>query len=284
VKLVRYGPAGSERPGLIDSDGRVRDLSEHLEDLRGEALAPESLARLARLAISRLPLVPERVRLGVPVAGISKIVAVGLNYSDHAAEAGMPIPPEPVLFMKATSAISGPYDPVVIPKGSEKTDWEVELGVVMGRRTQHLSPERALESVAGYTIVNDVSERAFQFEHGGQWVKGKSADTFAPIGPWLVTRDEVSDPQALGLWLSVNERRFQNGNTRAMVYGVAFLVSYISRFMTLLPGDVLSTGTPPGVGMGWKPPVFLKPGDVMRLGIDGLGEQRLAVIAFGTSA
>lgn len=261
----------------------MRDLSRHVEDLRGEALAPESLERLARLELASLPLVPEGARLGVPVAGISKIVAVGLNYSDHAAEAGMPIPEEPVLFMKATSAISGPYDPVIIPKNSQKTDWEVELGVLIGRRAQHVSQERALDFVAGYTIVNDVSERAFQLERGGQWVKGKSADTFAPIGPWLVTRDEVPDPQDLGLWLEVNRHRYQNGNTRAMVFGVAHLVSYISRFMTLLPGDVISTGTPPGVGMGRKPPVFLKPGDAMRLGINGLGEQRLPVVAFGAS-
>lgn len=262
----------------------MRDLTGQVDDLGGEALAPESLERLKRLEPASLPLVPEGTRLGVPVAGISKIVAVGLNYSDHAAEAGMPIPSEPVLFMKATSALSGPYDPVVIPKGAEKTDWEVELGVVMGRRAQHVPEESALDFVAGYTIVNDVSERAFQLERGGQWVKGKSADTFAPVGPWLVTGDEVPHPQTLGLWLEVNEKRYQNGNTRAMVFGVAHLVSYISRFMTLLAGDVISTGTPPGVGMGRKPPVFLKPGDVMKLGIDGLGEQRLSVIAYGDSS
>ena len=278
MKLVRFGPAGREQPGLVDRDGNLRDLSGVIADVTPDVLAPRALARLARIKPARLPLVGGRRRLGPPLAGIGKLVCVGLNYADHAKESGMPIPEEPVLFMKSTTAISGPYDPVVIPKGSKKTDWEVELGVVIGRTARYVPKRTALDHVAGYCIVNDVSERELQLEGSGQWVKGKSADSFAPIGPWLVSRDEISNPQALDLWLDVNGERMQSGNTRTMIFGVAALVSYISKCMTLLPGDVISTGTPPGVGLGRTPPRYLKPGDVMRLGIDGLGEQRLKVV------
>ena len=280
MKLVRFGPAGREKPGMVDQDGNLRDLSGVIADVTPDILAPRALARLARIEPARLPLVGGRRRLGPPLAGIGKLVCVGLNYADHAKESGMPIPKEPVLFMKSTTAISGPYDPVVIPKGSKKTDWEVELGVVIGRTASYVPKKTALDHVAGYCIVNDVSEREMQLEGSGQWVKGKSADTFAPIGPWLVSRDEISNPQALDLWLDVNDERMQSGNTRTMIFGVATLVSYISKCMTLLPGDVISTGTPPGVGLGRTPPRYLKPGDVMRLGIDGLGEQRLKVVRY----
>ncbi len=279
MKLLRYGEAGNEKPGLLDADGTPRDLSQVIDDIGGETLNAANIARLRALDISRLPKVQDASRIGPPVAHVSKIICVGLNYADHAAESGMPVPEQPVLFMKATSAIVGPNDDVMIPRGAQKTDWEVELGVVIGDTARDVSRQRALHHVAGYTIVNDVSERAFQLEHGGQWVKGKSCDTFAPIGPWLVTRDEISDPQNLDLWLEVNGRRFQNGSTRTMVFDVATLVSYISRYMTLLPGDVISTGTPPGVGMGQKPPVYLRAGDVMELDISGLGRQRQRVIA-----
>ena len=280
MKLVRFGPAGREKPGLVDRDGNLRDLSGVIADVTPDSLAPRALARLARIKPARLPLVGGRRRLGPPLAGIGKLVCVGLNYADHAKESGMPIPQEPVLFMKSTTAISGPYDPVVIPKGSKKTDWEVELGVVIGRTARYVPKRTALDHVAGYCIVNDVSERELQLEGSGQWVKGKSADSFAPIGPWLVSRDEIGNPQALDLWLDVNGARMQSGNTRTMIFGVATLVSYISKCMTLLPGDVISTGTPPGVGLGRTPPRYLKPGDVMRLGIDGLGEQRLKVVRY----
>ncbi|MCH7930771.1 MAG: fumarylacetoacetate hydrolase family protein [Proteobacteria bacterium] len=280
MKLVRFGPAGREKPGLVDRDGNLRDLSGVIADVTPDSLAPRALARLARIKPARLPLVGGRRRLGPPLAGIGKLVCVGLNYADHAKESGMPIPEEPVLFMKSTTAISGPYDPVVIPKGSKKTDWEVELGVVIGRTARYVPKRTALDHVAGYCIVNDVSERELQLEGSGQWVKGKSADSFAPIGPWLVSRDEIGNPQALDLWLDVNGARMQSGNTRTMIFGVATLVSYISKCMTLLPGDVISTGTPPGVGLGRTPPRYLKPGDVMRLGIDGLGEQRLKVVRY----
>lgn len=274
MKLLRHGPTGQERPGLLDATGTLRDLSAHLPEVNGAALQPEALARLAALNPADLPPLPADTRLGCPVAGVGKIVCVGLNYADHAAESGMPVPTEPVLFLKATSSISGPNDPVTIPRGSVKTDWEVELGVVIGRRASYVERADAMNHVAGYVLVNDVSEREYQLERGGQWDKGKSCDTFSPIGPWLVTRDEVPDPQALGMWLDVNGRRFQNGNTRTMVFGVAELVAYISGFMTLHPGDIISTGTPPGVGLGQKPPAYLKAGDVMQLGIDGLGTQR----------
>jgi 2-keto-4-pentenoate hydratase/2-oxohepta-3-ene-1,7-dioic acid hydratase in catechol pathway len=278
MKLVRYGPANREKPGLIDAQGRVRDLSGSMSDITPSTLSPATLSALGKLDTERLPLVPASLRLGVPLNGISKLVCVGLNYRDHAEEAGMPIPSEPILFMKATSCISGPNDPVLLPRGSVKSDWEVELGIVIGSTARDVSLERALEHVAGYCVVNDVSERAFQLEHGGQWDKGKGCDTFGPIGPWLVTRDEVPDPQALELWLELNGRPMQRGNTRTMIFGCREIVSYISRFMTLLPGDIIPTGTPPGVGMGRKPPVFLKAGDVMRLSVAGLGVQEQKVV------
>lgn len=280
MKLVRSGPAGREKPGLVDQDGNLRDLSGVIADVTPDVLASRALAQLARIEPARLPLVGGRRRLGPPLSGIGKLVCVGLNFADHAKESGMPIPEEPVLFMKSTTAISGPYDPVVIPRGAKKTDWEVELGVVIGKTASYVPKRTALDHVAGYCIVNDVSEREMQLEGSGQWVKGKSADTFAPIGPWLVSRDEIGDPQALDLWLDVNGERMQSGNTRTMIFGVATLVSYISKCMTLLPGDVISTGTPPGVGLGRTPPRYLKPGDVMRLGIGGLGEQRLKVVPY----
>ena len=279
MKLLRYGPKGAEKPGLVDAEGRIRDLSGVVADIAGEVLLPEGLARLAAVDPTSLPPVGADVRIGACVAGVGKFLCVGLNYADHAAESGAEVPPEPVLFMKATSAVSGPFDDLEIPRGSTKTDWEVELGVVVGTPAKYVDEADALDHVAGFCVVNDVSEREFQLEHAGQWVKGKSADTFGPIGPWLVTRDEVADPQNLGLWLEVNDRRFQNGSTRTMVFRVARLVSYISRFMSLQPGDVISTGTPPGVGLGQTPPIYLKPGDVVRLGVEGLGEQRQTCVA-----
>jgi len=279
MKLVRYGEAGSERPGLIDADGAVRDLSTHVDDIAGAALSPASLAGLAKIDPRSLPLVPGSPRVGPCVAGVGKFICIGLNYSDHAAETGAKVPPEPIIFMKATSAIVGPDDDVVIPRGSEKTDWEVELGFVIGKTAKYVSEADALDHVAGYCVVNDVSERAFQTERSGQWTKGKSCDTFGPIGPWLVTRDEVADPQDLKMWLTVNGEKVQDGSTRTMVYGVAFLVSYLSQFMSLHPGDIVTTGTPPGVGMGMKPPRYLKAGDVVELGIEGLGRQRQTVRA-----
>ena len=279
MKLLRYGAPGQEKPGIVDAQGQLRDLSGVIADLSGEALGNASLRRLAALDTSTLPLVTGTPRHGAPVAGIGKMICVGMNYADHAAETNAPVPEQPVLFMKATTAIGGPNDTVVIPRGSVKTDWEVELGVIIGEVTRDVSIEQALEHVAGYAVINDLSEREFQLEHGGQWVKGKSCDTFGPIGPWLVTRDEVADPQKLSLWLEVNGHRYQDGNTRTMVFGVAHLVSYISRYMTLMPGDVISTGTPAGVGLGLKPPTYLKPGDVIELGIEGLGRQRQDVVA-----
>jgi len=280
MKLLRYGPAGQEKPALLDEQGRLRDLSDKLNDLSGGNLDPDRLAALANIDTETLPVVEGTVRLGTPVAGVGKIVAIGLNYADHAAEAGMDAPDEPVIFTKAVTALSGPNDPVVLPKFSTKTDWEVELAIVIGRKAQYVSQGSALDHVAGFTICNDVSERAFQLEGTGQWVKGKSFDTSAPVGPWLVTTDEISDPQNLNIWLEVNGERRQNGNTRTMIFGVGHLISYVSHYMTLLPGDVIATGTPPGVGMGMKPPTYLKPGDVMRLGIEGLGEQRQEVKAY----
>jgi 2,4-diketo-3-deoxy-L-fuconate hydrolase len=279
MKLLRYGPPGAEQPGLLDDRGRIHELGAEIGDLDPETITPHALDRLNQLDHDDLPVVSGTPRIGVPVSGIGKIVAVGLNYADHAKEAGMAIPEEPVLFMKATTAISGPFDPVVIPKGSIKTDWEVELAFVIGRTAHDVTEEDAISHIAGYCIMNDVSERAFQLERGGQWVKGKSADTFAPIGPWLVTTDEVPDPQNLAMRLKVNNKRYQDGNTSTMIFGVATLVSYISRYMTLVPGDVVTTGTPPGVGQGQKPPVFLKPDDVMVLSIAGLGEQRQELVA-----
>lgn len=274
MKLLRYGPAGAEKPGILDSEGQLRDLTSVIADVGGAALLPATLAKLKALDTGGLPRVAGTPRIGPCVGAVGKIIGVGLNYSDHAAESNMAVPTEPVFFMKPASAIAGPNDDVEIPRGSQKTDWEVELGVVIGRPAKYVSPGRALEHVAGYCIVNDVSERAFQLERGTQWDKGKGHDTFAPIGPWLVTADEIPDPQSLDLWLEVDGHRYQNGNTRTMVFNVAQLVSYISQFMSLRPGDVISTGTPPGVGLGQKPPKYLRPGQTMRLGISGLGEQK----------
>ena len=280
MKLLRYGPNGREKPGLLDAEGRIRDLSAVVNQVDSSMLSSAGLAKLAKIKPESLPLVAGKPRLGVPYIGISKFIGIGLNYSDHAAEAGMPVPSEPIVFMKATTSISGPDDDIVLPKLSTKADWEVELGVVIGTKAQNVEKADALKYVAGYCIVNDVSERQFQLERGGQWDKGKGCDTFGPIGPYLVTADEVPDPQALNMWLDLNGERRQRGNTKTMIFGVAHLVGYVSQFMTLLPGDIICTGTPPGVGMGMKPPVFLKPGDVMKLGIDGLGEQRQRVVAW----
>jgi len=279
VKFARYGDPGAERPACIDRDGRLRDLSALIPDLAGTVLAPPTLAGLAALDPETLPLVPGAPRIGPCVGRVGKFLCIGLNYSDHAAETGATVPPEPVLFTKATSAIIGAYDDVVLPRGSAKSDWEVELGIVIGSPAKYVSEAEALDHVAGYCVVNDLSEREYQLERHGTWDKGKGCDTFGPIGPWLVTKDEVGDPAALRLWLKVNGRTFQDGSTATMVYRPAFLVSYISRFMSLQPGDIISTGTPPGVGLGQKPPVFLKPGDVIELGIDGLGVQRQHVVA-----
>ncbi len=282
MKLVRYGPAGHEKPGVIDGEGRVRDLSAHVADIDADALAPASLARLKALDPSALPPVDGSPRLGVPVAGVGKLVAVGLNDADHAAEAGMALPEEPVLFMKATSALGGPNDPVVLPRGGDKGDWEVEIAAVIGTTARDVPDDQALGHIAGYCVCNDVSERSFQLERGGQWVKGKSCDSFAPLGPWLVTTDEVPDTQNLRIWLDLNGERMQDSSTAQMIVGVVSLVGYISRFMTLMPGDVIITGTPPGVGFGRTPPRFLRPGDVMTLGVEGLGEQRQEVRAAPT--
>ncbi|HYD67047.1 fumarylacetoacetate hydrolase family protein [Azospirillum sp.] len=279
MRLLRYGSPGGERPGLLDEGGTIRDLSGVIPDLGPATLSDETLARLRALDPQRLPAVPDGVRLGPCVAGTSKVVCVGLNYRAHAAESGMAEPKEPVLFMKATTSIGGPNDPVVAPRDSTKLDWEVELGVVIGRTARYVDEADALEHVAGYCVVNDVSERAFQLESTGQWLKGKSADSFCPLGPWLVTRDAVPDPQALRLWLEVDGKRWQDSTTADMIFGVAEVIAYISRFMTLLPGDVIATGTPQGVAMGQKPQPWLQPGQTMRLGIDGLGEQRQTVRA-----
>src|SRR5262245_2701758 len=279
MKLLRYGDAGREKPGMLDNNGSIRDLSSVVGDLSGNALLPESLDRLKRIDPATLPVVPSNVRLGPCVGRVGKFICIGLNYSDHAAESGMAMPVEPILFMKATSAVCGPNDDIVIPRRSQKTDWEVELGVVIGAPAKYADEAVGLLHVAGYCAVNDLSERAFQLEGTGQWVKGKSADTFGPIGPWLVTADEIPNPQDLSLWLEVDGHRYQNGTTRNMVFGVAYLVSYISRFMSLQPGDVISTGTPPGIGMGQKPSVFLRPGQRVKLGVQGLGEQNQRVVA-----
>jgi 2-keto-4-pentenoate hydratase/2-oxohepta-3-ene-1,7-dioic acid hydratase in catechol pathway len=274
VKLLRYGPPGREKPAVLDKSGRLRDLSEHIDDVARLALLPDSLEYIGFLDRDKLPLVEGTPRIGPCVGHVGKIIGVGLNYADHAAESGMPVPAEPPLFFKPTSAIVGPNDDVEIPLRSEKTDWEVELGVVIGEPAKHVTRERAMWHVAGYCIVNDVSERAYQLERGGQWDKGKGCDTFAPLGPWLVSPNEISDPQNLDLWLEVDGHRFQNGNTRTMIVGVAELISYISQFMTLYSGDVIATGTPPGVGLGQKPPKYLRAGQTMRLGITGLGVQQ----------
>ncbi|OAP36354.1 2-hydroxyhepta-2,4-diene-1,7-dioate isomerase [Sinorhizobium glycinis] len=277
MKLLRYGPEGAEKPGVLDSAGRIRDLSAVIADVAGPTIADFAWAR--GLDIESLPLVEGTPRFGACVAGTGKFICIGLNYADHAAESGLEVPPEPVVFMKATSAIVGPNDNVIIPRGSVATDWEVELGVVIGKKAKYVSQAEAMDHVAGYCVINDVSERDFQTKRSGQWTKGKSCDSFGPTGPWLVTRDEVADPQNLAMWLNVNGVTKQNGSTVTMVYGVAYLVSYLSQFMTLHPGDIISTGTPPGVGLGFKPPQYLKAGDVIELGIEGLGTQKQMVVA-----
>jgi len=277
MKLLRYGAPGREKPAILDADGAIWDIAAVIPDLSGAALLPESLDRLRRLDRSSLTRVDEDVRLGPCVGHVGKFICIGLNYSDHAAESNMAVPAEPILFMKATSAICGPNDDIVIPRGSQKTDWEVELGVVIGKPAKYVTEAEALSHVAGYCVINDLSERAFQLEGTGQWVKGKSADTFGPIGPWLVTADEVPDPQNLDLWLEVDGHRYQRSTTKHMIFPVARLVSYISGFMSLQPGDIISTGTPPGIGMGQRPPVYLRPGNKIRLGVEGLGEQRQRV-------
>lgn len=280
MKLLRYGPKGQEKPGLVDADGHIRDLSAHVDDIAGPTLSDASLAQLRALDPATLPLVRSEPRIGACVGRIGKFVCIGLNYADHAAESDLPVPTEPVVFNKWTSAIVGPNDDVEIPRGSQKTDWEVELGVVIGRPCKYVDEASALNYVAGYCVVNDISEREWQIERGGQWDKGKGFDTFGPLGPWLVTRDEVPDPQVLDLWLEVDGHRYQNGNTRTMIFSAARLVSYLSHCMSLQPGDVISTGTPPGVGLGIKPePIYLKPGQTMRLGIAGLGEQHQRTVA-----
>ncbi|BEM16889.1 MULTISPECIES: fumarylacetoacetate hydrolase family protein [Serratia] len=275
MKLLRYGEPGQERPGMLDEQGRLRDLSQHIADVGGAALSPASLAKLRALDSAALPLVEGQPRLGACVGGIGKFICIGLNYADHAAETGAAIPEEPVVFNKWTSAVVGPYDRVEIPRGSQKTDWEVELGVVIGLGGRYISEADAMRHVAGYCVINDVSEREYQIERGGTWDKGKGCDTFGPIGPWLVTADEIADPHSLNLWLEVDGKRYQDGNTSTMIFRIPQIVSYLSRFMSLQPGDVISTGTPPGVGMGQKPqPIYLRAGQTMRLGIEGLGEQR----------
>lgn len=275
MKLLRVGEKGQETPAVLDSDGNIRDLSQHISDIAGDFLSDQSVGNIAALDLNKLPIITGNPRIGPCVGNVGKFICIGLNYSDHAAESGLDVPPEPVVFFKATSAINGPNDAVEIPPNSTATDWEVELGVVIGKHTKHISEQDALDHVAGYCLINDISERHFQLERAGQWVKGKSADTFGPIGPWLVTRDEVGDPQKLIMFLDVNGKRFQQGNTDTMVYSVAHIVAYLSQFMSLQPGDVISTGTPPGVGMGQKPsPIYLKRGDSMKLGIEGLGEQK----------
>ncbi len=282
MKLLRYGLPGEEKPGVLAFDGTIRDLSNLIPDLAGPALLPDSLDKLRRADISRLPRVATKPRIGPCVGGVGKFICIGLNYSDHAAESGMAVPAEPVIFMKATSSICGPDDDLVIPRGARKADWEVELGVVIGKPAKYVDQADALSHVAGYCVVNDLSERAFQLEGTGQWVKGKSADTFGPIGPWLVTPDEVPDPQNLDLWLEIDGHRYQNGSTKTMVFGVAYLISYLSRFMSLRTGDIISTGTPPGVGLGQKPPIYLRPGNRIKLGIPGLGQQEQNVVAEST--
>jgi 2-keto-4-pentenoate hydratase/2-oxohepta-3-ene-1,7-dioic acid hydratase in catechol pathway len=285
MKLVRYGKPGKEKPGLIDAEGKLRDLSSIVKDIGAEQLSPAALAKISKVKADKLPLVKGKPRFGSPVANVGKFIAIGLNYTDHAEESDMPIPAEPVVFMKANSCVVGPNDDIMLPKGSVKTDWEVELGIVIGSKARYVSQKEALNFVAGYCTINDVSEREYQLERGPQWDKGKGCDTFGPIGPWLVTTDEITNPQKLGMWLDVNGKRFQTGNTKTMIFSCAKIVSYLSQFMTLMPGDVITTGTPPGVGLGIKKdgkpaPVFLKKGDVVTLGIDGLGEQRQLVVPF----
>ena len=280
MKLVRYGAKGKEKPGLIDDEGNLRDLSKKIKDITAKELEPASLAKLAKIKPSSLPLVKGKVRYSIPFNVPGKFLAIGLNYSDHAAESNMPIPKEPIMFFKTDTSKTGPNDDVMLPKGSKKTDWEVELGVVIGKKARYVSKKDALKHVAGYCVVNDVSEREFQLERGSQWDKGKGCDTFGPVGPWLVTTDEIKNPQKLAMWLDVNGKNCQRGNTKTMIFDVATIISYASEFMTLMPGDIITTGTPPGVGMGMKPQRFLKAGDVITLGIEGLGEQRQKVVAF----
>ena len=279
MKLLRYGPVGQEKPGILDNDGNVRDLSAHVDDIGGDVLTPDGLAKIAALNVAELNRVDSDPRIGTCVSDIGKFMCIGLNYSDHAAETNMPIPEEPILFAKFNSAISGPNDDVIMPRGSTKMDWEVELGIVIGSKAKYVSEDQALDHVAGFCVINDVSEREYQLEGTGQWVKGKACDTFGPVGPWMVTKDEVVDPQNLGLWLDVNGNRCQDGSTSTMIFSAAHIVSYLSNLFTLYPGDVIATGTPPGVGAGMTPPMFLKVGDQMRLGIEGLGEQNQVVVA-----
>ena len=278
MKLLRYGKIGKEKPGILDKEGRIRDLSGHVSDITGETITPKALAKLRKVNVEKLPLVRGKPRIGACVANPQKFIAIGLNYSDHAAESGMTVPPEPIVFTKHVSCVCGPNDTITIPPKSKKSDWEVELGVIIGTRAKNIKRADAMKHVAGYCTINDLSEREFQTERSGQWTKGKSYDTFGPIGPWLVTADEVKDPQKLHLWLELNGKRVQDGSTATMVYGVEYLVAYLSEFFTLMPGDIITTGTPPGVGMGMKPPQFLKPGDKMRIGIDGLGVQEQVVV------
>ena len=280
MKLVRYGADGKEKPGLIDAAGKLRDLSKHVKDFDGAAIGPNALAKIAKLKTDTLPLVKGKPRMGSPIANVGKFIAIGLNFYDHAEESGMPVPKEPVVFMKATSCIVGCNDDVMLPKGSKKTDWEVELGIVIGKRARYVSQKSATDYVAGYCTINDVSEREYQLERGPQWDKGKSCDTFGPIGPWLVTKEEIPNIHNCKMWLDVNGKRMQTGTTKKMIFNVSKIVSYLSQFMTLEPGDIITTGTPPGVGLGMKPPVYLKAGDVMTLGIEGLGEQRQVVVPF----
>ena len=277
MKLLRYGPKGKEKPGILDQHGKIRSLAKIIKDIDGGAISPAGLAKLRKVNVAKLPLVPGKPRIGACVTGSQKFIAIGLNYADHAAESGLKVPPEPVVFTKHVSCITGPNDSITIPPKSEKSDWEVELGVIIGRKAKNIKEADAMKHVAGYCVVNDLSEREFQIERSGQWIKGKSYDTFGPIGPWLVTRDEVKDPQNLSMWLELNGKRVQDGSTKTMVYGVGFIVAYLSQFFTLMPGDIITTGTPPGVGMGMKPPQYLKPGDKMVIAIEGLGVQRQVV-------
>ena len=278
MKLVRFGAAGDEKPGVIDKHGNLRDLSAYIEDITAQNLSDEKLSELSKINLNTLPILDKSTRLGACVSGVGKFICIGLNYADHAKEAGMEVPPEPVIFMKATSAICGPTDPILLPRGSVKTDWEVELAVVIGKKAKYVELADAMSYVAGYAASNDISERTYQLEGSGHWTKGKSCDSFGPLGPYLVTKDEIPDPQNLSMWLSVNGQKMQDGSTSTMVYGVAFLVHYISQFMSLMPGDIISTGTPPGVGLGMTPPIYLKPGDIVTLGVEGLGEHNQTVI------
>ena len=278
MKLVRFGAAGDEKPGVIDEHGNLRDLSAYIEDITAQNLSDEKLSELSKINLNTLPIMDKSTRLGACGSGVGKFICIGLNYADHAKEAGMEVPPEPVIFMKATSAICGPTDPILLPRGSVKTDWEVELAVVIGKKAKYVELEDAMSYVAGYAASNDISERTYQLEGSGHWTKGKSCDSFGPLGPYLVTKDEIPDPQNLSMWLSVNAQKMQDGSTSTMVYGVAFLVHYISQFMSLMPGDIISTGTPPGVGLGMTPPIYLKPGDIVTLGVEGLGEHNQTVI------